>query len=174
MKPLHLVLLIGLAGSGGLVLFADKTPNTSIVEPATRLSTRPSISTSTQKTLLGDHEKELHIKALLSRATLIGGERDKKSEPLFTNQSWTPPPPPAQEISPLPPSAPPLPFSYLGKKLEDGRWEIYLERGDRTVIAREQIVIDDMYRVDSIKPPLLSLTYLPLQQVQTLIIGGID
>jgi hypothetical protein len=32
-------------------------------------------------------------------------------------------------------------------------------------------VVDDSYRVESIRPPLMTLTYLPLGQVQQLNIG---
>ncbi len=69
---------------------------------------------------------------------------------------------------------PPLPFTYLGKKFEDGAWEVYLARGERTIIARPQTVIEGGYRVDAIAPPNLSLTYLPLNKAQRLHIGGAD
>jgi len=49
-----------------------------------------------------------------------------------------------------------------------------LARDEQTFIAREQTVIEGSYRVESIKPPTLTLTYLPLNQVQMLTIGGID
>ena len=76
--------------------------------------------------------------------------------------------------SPPPPTAPTLPFIYLGKKVDDHIWEVYLARGEQTYIVREKTLIDNTYRVDSIRPPTLSLTYLPLNQAQTLSIGGID
>jgi len=93
---------------------------------------------------------------------------------LFNSQTWTPPPPPPKPLPPPPPTAPPLPFTYLGKKIEDGVWEVYLARDEATYIVREQNVIEGIYRVDAIKPPTLSLTYLPLNQAQTLNIRGID
>jgi hypothetical protein len=95
--------------------------------------------------------------------------------PLFGPQSWTPPPPPPPPPQPPPPpTAPPLPFAFIGKKLEDNTWEVYLSRGDSTFIVREASVIEQQYRIDAIKPPTLTLTYLPLNQVQSLNIGGTD
>ncbi|MFS2020837.1 hypothetical protein ACEN88_30195, partial [Massilia sp. CT11-108] len=76
---------------------------------------------------------------------------------------------------PTPPTAPPLPFTFIGKSVGDGAWEVYLARGDRTYVVREKgAVIDGTYRVESIAPPVLTLTYLPLNQVQQLNIGVFD
>jgi hypothetical protein len=37
--------------------------------------------------------------------------------------------------------APPLPFAYLGKKLEGGQWEVYLGRGEEVLfIVREGMI----------------------------------
>jgi len=87
-----------------------------------------------------------------------------------------PPPPvelkPKNPPPPPPPTAPPLNFKFIGKKLEDGIWEVYLSRGDTSFIARPLEVIDGNYRVDSITQNALVLTYLPLNQVQRMNIKG--
>ncbi|WP_256081582.1 hypothetical protein [Massilia sp. YIM B04103] len=118
------------------------------------------------------------ILRLIPRAQLIGeaGEASFKSgEGVFLGQNWNPPPPPpVAPPPPPPPSAPPLPFSYIGKSVADGAWEVYLARGDRTYIAHQKLVIDGTYRIDRIAPPELTITYLPLNQVQQLNIGAID
>jgi hypothetical protein len=99
-------------------------------------------------------------------------------ERLFNSQTWDPPPPPppppSKPIPPPPPVAPPVPFTVVGQKLEDGIWEVYLARGDTILIAREKTVLDANYRVETIIPPTLTLTYIPLEQTQTITIGGID
>jgi hypothetical protein len=64
-----------------------------------------------------------------------------------------------------------LPYSYLGKKFEAGHWEVYLALGEDARVVRAHTRLDEKYRVDTISPPTLSLTYLPLMQVQTLTIG---
>ncbi|AKU22009.1 hypothetical protein MJ904_14515 [Massilia sp. MB5] len=118
------------------------------------------------------------ILRLIPRALLIGeaGEASFKSgEGVFLGQNWNPPPPPpVAPPPPPPPSAPPLPYSYIGKSVADGEWEVYLSRGDRTYIAHQKQVIDGTYRIDRIAPPELTITYLPLNQVQQLNIGAID
>jgi hypothetical protein len=67
-----------------------------------------------------------------------------------------------------------VPFTYLGKKTEEGIWEVYLAQGEQTYIVREQTVIASSYRIDAIRPPVLSLTYLPLALAQSINIGGMD
>ncbi|MFJ2993697.1 hypothetical protein [Pandoraea sp. NPDC087047] len=95
---------------------------------------------------------------------------------LFVSQNWGPPPPAPSSapvpIAPLPPTAPPMPFTYLGKAQSAGAWEVYLARGEKTFIVHENSVVDDVYRVASIKPPRLSLIYIPMNQQQELDIGG--
>jgi len=70
--------------------------------------------------------------------------------------------------------APPMPFTYIGKALADGAWEVFLARGDKTYSVRNQSVIDGIYRVEKIAPPLMSLTYLPLNQQQQMNIGALE
>lgn len=90
---------------------------------------------------------------------------------LFTKRDWNPPAPAPAPAAPAPPVAPPLPFTFLGKKLEGETWEVYLSRGEQSFIAREGQTLDRVYRIDKIAPPALTLTYLPLGQTQTLAIG---
>jgi hypothetical protein len=78
-----------------------------------------------------------------------------------------PPPPP-----PPPPQAPPLPFTYMGKLIEDGRVVVFLTQGDRNYIVHPGDTIDGTYRVDAVTEQRLSLTYLPLKQKQELAFGG--
>jgi len=118
------------------------------------------------------------ILALVPRDVLIGnsdgrfGQGGNDAAGVFGSQNWTPPPPPPQPAPPPPPpSAPPLPFTFIGKSVGAGAWEVYLARGDRTYVVRADTVIDGTYRVDAIAPPVLTLTYLPLNQVQQLNIG---
>lgn len=73
---------------------------------------------------------------------------------------------------PVQPSAPPLPFGLLGRKYEEGRWEIYLTKGDQTYIVHTNDVIDDTYKVVDIKPPAMTLLYLPTNERQSMQIGA--
>ena len=70
--------------------------------------------------------------------------------------------------------APPLPFKVVGKKSEDGAWHVFLAKEDRIFIVKAGDTLDNAYRVEAIKPPVMTLTYVPLNQQQTLAIGGIE
>ena len=137
-----------------------------------------------------DTGKRQPILALVPREVLIAdndsGFGQAPNGAVFGSQSWVPPPPPPAAAQaappppppavvkappPPPPMAPPLPFTFIGKSVGGGAWEVYLARGDRTYTARTNEVIDGTYRVDAIAPPILRLTYLPLNQVQQLNIG---
>ena len=91
----------------------------------------------------------------------------------FATRDWRPPPPPAPKpMASPPPTAPPLPYAVIGKKLEDGAWQVFLRRDERILVVKTLDTIDDAYRVDEIRPPVMTLTYLPLKQRQTIPIGG--
>jgi hypothetical protein len=188
MKTRHLVMAAALIGTGALVVFGDRTPDSGVAEAVER---KPARSTATVVTAVaaptqggqGAAAVDPAILRLAPRATLIGNSDEAMgaSADVFGRRDWNPPPPPpaaatSQEKAPPPPppSAPPLPFIYLGKAAEGGSWEVFLAIGDKTYIAREKMVIDGIYRVDAITPPTLSLTYLPLNQVQQLNIGVLD
>lgn len=180
MKPRHIAMAVALAAAAGLVVFGDNTPGDVVAEPVERApapvagAAAPATDTRADK----DSDKQVAILRLVPRDVLIGDGDDRFNggeDGVFARQDWTPPPPPpAPAPPPPPPSAPPLPFTFIGKSLQDGVWEIYLARGDRTHLVRENTVIDGMYRVDAIRPPVLTLTYLPLNQVQQLNIGVFD
>jgi hypothetical protein len=179
MKLRHVVMAAGVGIAGWLALFGDKAPASQVAEPVVRAPNRV-VSRTPELPTTAVHAGKVgavaDILTLLPRETLIGGAHSTAdSATLFSSQNWNPPPPPpAKPIPPPPPSAPPLPFTYLGKKNEDGAWQVFLSRGDETLILREHSVIDDRYRVESIQPPTLTLTYMPLNQIQTLAIGGAE
>lgn len=96
-------------------------------------------------------------------------ESSKKG--LFDSKSWYVPPPPPKALPPPPPMAPPLPFSYMGKMLEDGRTTVFLTRQNRNFVVSAGDTIESTYRVDEIGAHSMTLTYLPLNIKQTLQIG---
>lgn len=180
MKPRHIAMGVALAAAAGLVVFGDKTPEDAVAEAVERAPAAPAAQRGAAPDRNGDQGKDKAPAILrqVDREVLIGdgGERFNQGEQgVFARQDWTPPPPPPEPAPPPPPpSAPPLPFTFIGKSLQDGVWEIYLARGERTHLVRENTVIDGVYRVDAIRPPVLTLTYLPLNQVQQLNIGVFD
>jgi hypothetical protein len=79
--------------------------------------------------------------------------------------------PPAREAQQAPreakPEAPPLPFRYLGKLIEDGKLSVFLANGAESVTAIAGQRIGD-YRVDKVTESEVQFTYLPLKTRQSL------
>ena len=112
-------------------------------------------------------------------------QRSRALEPvgdLFVPQDFRPPPPPPPKRSaPVPavlpqpappPQAPPLPFHYIGKLVEEGSGaSVFLALGDRNLVLKPGDVVDDKYRVEEVTEHAVVLTYLPLSLRQTIPIG---
>lgn len=97
------------------------------------------------------------------------GQADEDAKNLFNIKSWYVPPPPPK---PKPPAPPPLPFTYLGKEIDGAQITVFVAQGDRNYALKTGDVIDGIYRVEAIAPPVMTLTYIPLRMQQTLEIGG--
>jgi hypothetical protein len=174
MKRKHLLLAASVFVCAALLAFGRTNPADPLVEAVPRAAAHAALSSA--RTLPGDIVGIAELRARTELAGVTNGEHHE----LFGSRSLAPPLPSAApagaEIPPLPPepAAPSLPFAYLGKQGADGNWEVYLARGDETLIVRDQTVIDGTYRVDAIRPPTLTLVYLPTKLVQTMDIGGAD
>lgn len=81
------------------------------------------------------------------------------------------PPPIVPVAPPPPPTAPPLPFTYLGKLNEEGKVTVFLSARGRSYVVKSGEVVAQVYRIDEIKPPTLTMTYLPMKIQQTMQIG---
>lgn len=185
MKPYQIAMALALVGAAGLVLFGDNSPSDDIAEPVARSATAPARAAPAPAPRVaagndGKAQADVAILPLIPRAQLVGESGDASfaaGEGVFMGQDWNPPPPPPPPPSktpPPPPMAPPMPFTYIGKALADGAWEVFLARGDKTYSVRTQTVIDGTYRVERIAPPQMSLTYLPLNQQQQMNIGALE
>ncbi|SEN47496.1 hypothetical protein SAMN05428959_10247 [Duganella sp. CF517] len=185
MKPYHIAMGVALAGAAALAVFGDNTPSSDIAEPVARPPKAAGAVAAVSAARSGKDGKataDAMILRLVPRAALVGDSADASfgaGEGVFLGQNWNPPPPPPPPRSqsnapPPPPMAPPVPFNYFGKAVADGQWEVYLARGDKTYVVRNKTVIEGAYRVDRIAPPLMTVTYLPLNQVQQINIGAFD
>lgn len=94
----------------------------------------------------------------LPQRTPVGEPRAE----LFGPQSWQPP---ASKTAARPPAAvaPPLPYQYAGKVLQDGRMSVLLSKGDRVFPIRVGETLDGAYRVETIGEDEITLIYLPLK-----------
>jgi hypothetical protein len=84
----------------------------------------------------------------------------------FAPRNFSPVIPP-QASGPAKREAPPLPFRYLGKMVEDGKLSVFLANGDESVTVHAGSRIGD-YRVDKITEAEVRFTYLPLKAKQSL------
>nr|GEU28028.1 hypothetical protein [Tanacetum cinerariifolium] len=187
MKPYQIAMALALVGAAGLVLFGDRTPAADIVEPVARRGAAAgpaprSIATAPARAD-GKAAANVAILRLKPRTELVGEAGDATfgaGEGVFQGQNWNRPPPAptaaeqaAANAPPPPPTAPPVPFNYFGKAAQDGVWEVYLARGDKTYVVRNHTVIDGAYRIDRIAPPLMTVTYLPLNQASPAAAGAV-
>ncbi|MDB6002687.1 MAG: putative prolin-rich transrane protein [Rhizobacter sp.] len=82
---------------------------------------------------------------------------------------------PSQPVAAAPPprpTAPELPFRYLGRWMEDSRTTVFLERDGHEVSAQVGTSIDGLYKVASIGEEQMVLVYLPLKTRQTLVFAN--
>jgi hypothetical protein len=73
----------------------------------------------------------------------------------------------AQAQAPAKPTAPPLPFKYLGRMVDGEKLEIFLEQGQEFIAVEPGQRVGD-YRVDKVTEEQIVFTYLPLKTKQTL------
>ena len=181
-KSLQLALLAG-AGAASFYLAQylaheqgdaqEASDASSVVEPVVAMSATPAASDSTPSPA-----------PVVRDATLGKPERshvvpESKGE-AFAALSWLPPvvaPPPASPPPPPKPAAPvapPLPFAFVGM-LESGasRPQAFLAKGDSLlIVAAGDVLENNTYRVESLGPQQIVLTYLPLNTQQTLNVSG--
>lgn len=75
---------------------------------------------------------------------------------------------------PAVPTAPPMPFSYIGKYMEDGELVVFLGYRGTNLIVKTGDVIQQTYKVEKIQPPVLAVTYLPMNITQNIQIGELQ
>ena len=90
----------------------------------------------------------------------------------FAASSWLPPPPVevpvVPEVRAPAPTAPPVPFTYVGElDAKAAKPQVFLSNGERVLIVSPGEVVDDQYRVESVSESDVVLTYLPLNQTQS-------
>jgi hypothetical protein len=93
---------------------------------------------------------------------------------LFASHSFLPPVPKVTERRGPPPApmAPPLPFRYQGRLMEEGRTTVFLAQGERILPARIGDLLNNQYRVEAVTASTITFIFEPLKQRQTLTIGS--
>jgi hypothetical protein len=96
------------------------------------------------------------------------------ADALFAARSWytPPPPPPAPVVTQAEPTAPPLPFAFLGSYTDANDATVYfVTRDDRVYDVKPGDVIDALYSVAAVENGALVFVYKPLSTRQALAIG---
>lgn len=88
----------------------------------------------------------------------------------FAPRSFAPPAPKLADAPPAKPTAPPLPFAYLGKVVDNGKTSVFVARGDENHAIEAGQTIAGTYRVEKITDSAVTFTYLPMKTRQTLAI----
>lgn len=146
-KPVALAMtVLGLLAS---VVAGRERPSVAAVEPASRLESRVQVDLDLSK---------------LERAapgTAPGADP-------FAPKDFNPAPQrEAQAARAGKPEAPPLPFRYLGKLIEDGKLSVFLANGEESITAKPGARVGD-YRIDKVTESEVQFTYLPLKTKQSL------
>jgi hypothetical protein len=117
----------------------------------------------------------VELERLTNRDKQLKGKT--KVSDVFNITPWYVPPPPPVFIAPPPPppppppTAPPQPFTYLGRYGDTASRIIILAKSDHVYTVTVGDVIENTYRVEKFTPGMVNLTYLPLNIEQSLPTG---
>jgi Cohesin domain len=87
---------------------------------------------------------------------------DKPGEVLFSTPALPPLPVAAPPQAAAQPAAPPMPYRVAGNLVDNGGYQIVLAKGDRVFIVREGYMLEDGYRVESVRADAVTLLNIPL------------
>lgn len=171
MKLRHLLLAGGLVGSTLIAAFGNRDRTGEVVSPSRTdaASSAPASHHETQSPSASiDGLTHTDVARIKSRADLATGDKHDadREKVLFAVHSWAPPAP-ASSVQQQP-TAPPLPFLYLGKEFDGREWRVFLARQSAVFIVKADDVIEDTYRIAKISPPIMTVLYIPLNESQQL------
>jgi len=91
------------------------------------------------------------------------GTNASVSAPIVASTSVVQPAP----VAPIP-TAPPLPFTYVGKLIQDGKLAVFIGMRGQDMLIKKGEIIAQTYHIDDISSTEVKMTYLPLQIQQIL------
>jgi hypothetical protein len=153
------VLALALVAS---VVTGRERPSEVPVEPVARINTRIAPA--------ADADLDLSILERPAKDELRAASADPFARPHFDDAR----PADHEEAKPEKAGPPPLPFTYLGKVIEDGKLQVFLGRGDDSYSVARGAKIGKEYRVDKVTESSVTFTYLPLQTKQVLDIPAVN
>jgi hypothetical protein len=108
-------------------------------------------------------DAEIEVEKLKREETAPSSSADP-----FAPKSFAPPPPKRADAAPARPTAPPLPFTYLGKVIDGGKTVVFVARADENYTLEAGQTVAGNYHVDKITDTTVTFTYLPMKTRQTL------
>ncbi len=117
---------------------------------------------------LGKRKFNAQSGSLFNSTSWVAKRTRNKSKPQVTKLQQTIEHAAAKKAATTPP---PLQFKYLGKVIEKDKTKIILSLFGEKIVVNLGEQIDGRYRVDAIDNETITLTYLPLNVEQTLIIN---
>jgi hypothetical protein len=139
------------AGSAALVFSGDETADTVAAAPRANAAARKNTPAAVEPPHFVEPQRDMLAKADVD---------------LFAVKSFLPPPPPPPP--PPKPTAPPLPFKFLGRASGEGAETLFLAVGTRNLVVHPGDVVEGNYRLDEIAGGNAVFTYQPLQERQML------
>jgi hypothetical protein len=170
------ILIVGLGVTLAAVRWADSLPEVADPNTGAKAESRPHVRAAREQ------QAAAQSTALDLQKLQRGPQSEPESDPFGTRDFRPPPPPKPKEASitaaagvlpppPPPPQAPPLPFIYMGRLDEEQNTTVFLTAGDRNLVVKPGDLIDNTYKVEQVTESAVVLTYLPMNQRQTLAIG---
>jgi len=146
--------LLALAITTGLVFFAARQQSPSVVEAEPIAVKRQSTDSQVARSDTRAPIRPLTVNPFRARGALA---------------PTSSPPPAITPVSETPrAAAPSIPFRFLARVTGvDGKQSIYLASESGVFAVVEGELLDDRYRVDKVDAEVLTLTYLPLDERQT-------
>jgi hypothetical protein len=149
MKKRQLLLAVAAAGLVASVVAGRERPAADIAEPAARIDTRIRAADALDLSKLARPADAGATKDLFANGEFSAGPSEAKSS--------------REKAGP-----PALPFTYIGKLIEDGKLAVFLSRGGESLSVKPGDTIAGEYRVDAISESEITFTYLPLKAKQRL------
>jgi hypothetical protein len=133
----------------------------------------PDSSRLVQRKQIPSEDAHVELERLALQSQRQEGEAEVGN--VFGATSWYVPPPPPPPVKPPPPpkpTAPPMPFTYLGLYEDTPPVVVMLVKGDRVYTVSEGDVIENTYRVEHVAAGVVELIYLPLNIKQSISTGN--
>ena len=74
--------------------------------------------------------------------------------------------------APVTPVAPVIPFKYIGKILGDDEYSVFVALNGKNYVVKEGDIVQQTYKIEKITPPVMTVTYIPMNVLQTMQIGA--